>query len=186
MKRPGERSWSHRGGLVVRVAGVFDGCLIGRPPRLSWRRHLRPSRARAVAGIEPVIGASASGIPRAEASRDDRLDGAHAHLPADIFSRTVQLGARGEIVESGSSISPPRSPCLASFAGRRPHGLRRGASDCRFECLFNVLRGPETGPFPVRPNRHPRQPRTGRCEETDEAGPRLEWVLVPGVRSGPC
>jgi hypothetical protein len=38
-------------------------------------------------------GAHASGIPPAEASRDGRSETAHAHLPADIPSTSVQLGA---------------------------------------------------------------------------------------------
>jgi hypothetical protein len=44
--------------------------------------------------IDPITGARAFGIPRVEASRDDGSDGAHALLPADISSSTVQLGAR--------------------------------------------------------------------------------------------
>src|SRR6266540_2824655 len=32
--------------------------------------------------------------PSRRSWRDDRSDGAHAHLPADIFSSTVQLGAQ--------------------------------------------------------------------------------------------
>lgn len=49
--------------------------------------------------IEPVIRPRASGTPRAVASRDGRGDGGHGLLPAGIFSTSVQLGARGEIVE---------------------------------------------------------------------------------------
>lgn len=49
-----------------------------------------------------------------EASCDDRSAAAYAPLPADIFSSTVQLGARREIREVVESpISPPRTSRLA-------------------------------------------------------------------------
>jgi hypothetical protein len=69
----------------------------------------------------------ASGIPPAEASRDDRSDGAHAHLPADIFSSTVQLGAPGRDrgVNEEPSASPLPSSLLPSGGGRRC-GLQSG------------------------------------------------------------
>jgi hypothetical protein len=50
---------------------------------------------------------------RGEVSRVEHSDGAPAPLPADILSSTVQLGARGEIVES---LAAPRSLLLASPA----------------------------------------------------------------------
>lgn len=63
-----------------------------------------PSQQAVLGPIEPLIGARAFGIPRAEASRDGRLDGAHAPLPADILSSTAQLGA------------PPKTPSQRQLA----------------------------------------------------------------------
>jgi hypothetical protein len=63
--------------------------------------------------VRPLTRPRRHGLPSSdnrhvEAWRDGHSDGAHAHRPAGIFSSTVQLGARGEIVESArvSPISP--------------------------------------------------------------------------------
>jgi hypothetical protein len=90
----GERSWSHRGGSTLGGGDVF-----GRPmdprPTATVCHELRPLM---VEPVDLVIDARAFGIPLAEASRVDRSDAEHALLPAGIFSSTVQLGARGDVV----------------------------------------------------------------------------------------
>jgi hypothetical protein len=72
----------------------------------------RPSIAVAGPTKLRVTAAEADHMPLyLRASRDDRSDRTHARLPADIFSTSVQLGARGEIVES---LAAPRSLFLVS------------------------------------------------------------------------
>ena len=87
---------------MIRV-GMFGGYLMTSRALLRLPAASSFSTDGCAESIQSVIGARAFGIPPAEASRDDRLDGAHAHLPADYFSSTVQLGARGEIVERTGS-----------------------------------------------------------------------------------
>jgi hypothetical protein len=79
----------------------------------------------------PFIGAPAFGIPPAEASRDDRSDGPHARLPADIFRLPSSWVHWGEIAESAGS-----RPALHDFSlcsdeedeGPPAHGQESGAS----------------------------------------------------------
>jgi hypothetical protein len=128
----GERSWSHRG-QAIEPGCRIAACLVhgrGSPGRLAYVVRLN----RGVENADQARRrATASSIRPGEAWRDDRSGGAHAHLPADIFSSTVQLGARGEIVESdpGSPISPhllPALPGSASLGGPvgTPRVLRNG------------------------------------------------------------
>jgi hypothetical protein len=70
--------------------------------------------------IEPVMRVSAFGTRPAEASRDDRSDGAYALLPADISSSTVQLGALRSF--RGDSGERSESPALPPIRVRCPVG----------------------------------------------------------------
>ena len=96
---------------------VFGGCPIAHDPglRLPAPSTLPAGRG---GGNRANISARASGTPPAEVSHDDRSHGTHAHLPADTFSSTVQLGA------------PTRRERLPFLAF--PVGLRRDA--CRHLC----------------------------------------------------
>jgi hypothetical protein len=81
--------------------GGQGGGVVGSPPDCSTNTfrvcpHLRSFLGDGMRVIEHIIGARASGIPSDEAWRDVRSDQAHALLPADIFSTSVQLGALPE------------------------------------------------------------------------------------------
>jgi hypothetical protein len=82
---------------------VSGGCLISHDEEIPSAASFVVPRPTVVRRIAAVMGVRASGIPPAEASRDERSETAHAHLPADISSSTVQLGARGEIGENSWS-----------------------------------------------------------------------------------
>jgi hypothetical protein len=79
----------------------------------------------------PFIGAPAFGIPPAEASRDDRSDGPHARLPADIFRLPSSWVHWGEIAESAGSRPGLHDFSLCSDEedeGPPAHGQESGAS----------------------------------------------------------
>jgi hypothetical protein len=122
----GERSWSHRGAIGEPSGRAGDqsegvvGSGLTDPPRA------RPPRAGSLVvfthgceAIERVIGPHAFGIPPAEASRDGRLDGAHALLPAGIFSSTVQLGAPRRAITRQRHFGSSEQ-CLPECTPRRP------------------------------------------------------------------
>lgn len=120
---PGEISRSHRGEPPIRMCWVA-----GDRERALAHRQLRPCGADGrEREIKPVIGARASGIPAAEASRDGRRDGGHAPLPADIFSTSVRLGALARIGScQGTDLGAlTLKVCEPSLLLRRARGVGR-------------------------------------------------------------
>jgi hypothetical protein len=105
------------------MAACSGGCLIVQDRSLSSCQTFVLLNRRGCAGIATLTGVRASGIPPAEASRDGCSETARAHLPADIFSTSVQLGAPPEtprqrpffavldsrLEPSGPVLVPPRT-----------------------------------------------------------------------------
>jgi hypothetical protein len=72
-------------------------------------------------GIAVLMRVRSFRIPPAEASRDGRSERTHAHLPADIFSSTVQMGALPDY--ASARIRPIELPVLRE--GPAPRGSFR-------------------------------------------------------------
>jgi hypothetical protein len=124
--------------------GVIGGCPVDRRPGLrlvdslvSVNRRLWPRSSR-------IIDARAFDIPRAESSRGDRSDEAHALLPADIFSSTVQLGALPETRGQRPYLrfSSPRSTRVFPYGPAADTGsvLLYCARPCFDGCVDGKLR----------------------------------------------
>jgi hypothetical protein len=95
-------------GLAATSADARDD----RPPPTPRLRRASPSRR--------FTGRSLFDNRRGEASSVEHSHGAHALLPVDIFSSTVQLGARGEIGEDSWSPVSALSPVRKCVRGERP------------------------------------------------------------------
>jgi hypothetical protein len=104
------------GRLAIKAVGVFGALVIYPPTTASVADSFVAFNQWSWNQIEPVMSVRAFGIRPAAASRDGRSDGAHALLPADIFSSTVQLVAR--LVCFRDSLAVARAP-VAPAAARR-------------------------------------------------------------------
>jgi hypothetical protein len=111
----------------------------------------------------------ASGIPRAEASRDDRSEGRHTHLPADILSSTVQLGASSDAslrplppsnrADFGDASIRDLAPVAALGRCRNPPVARLQRDRRSLHRSPRHLQDRGRGPSAARCRSHPRSPR---------------------------
>jgi hypothetical protein len=120
--------------------------LIGRPHDSRVAATFVPFLSEAVVGIVPT-GTSASGTRHAEASRDDRLDGAHAHIPAGIYSSTVQLGALSQSPRSRAPCGGFEQRLRARLQGSGP-ALAPRRTRLRPRCDLNARPRPRLGQLP--------------------------------------